>query len=261
MHALPEGAGTGGYTFPEPTSILVTGAASGIGEATARLLAARGAAIVAMDLSTDRIERLVQVISSAGGRAVPVVGSVTDPVAAEQATRLAVSTYGQLDGLIHCAGVGGGNAEVLDMTVDQWTDTMAVNATGTFVMNQAAARVMVPRGYGRIVNMASIAGLEGNPRASHYSSSKAAVIAFTKAFGKELATTGVLVNAVAPALIETDLLRQVTQQQLEFMLQKIPMGRAGRPIEVARLISFLISPELSFSTGAVYDLSGGRATY
>lgn len=249
------------YGFPAETTVLVTGAASGIGRATATLLAARGASVVVMDRAQDGAEATVSAIRTAGGEAVPSWGSVTDPDDVAAAVRACLDLHGRIDGLAHCAGIGGGNAEVATMTLEQWTSTLEVNATGTFLVDQAASRAMVERGYGRIVNVASIAGLEGNPRAAHYSASKAAVIALTKALGKELATTGVLVNAVAPAVIQTEMLEQVTEEQLRFMLQRIPMGRPGTAVEAARLIAFLVSPELSFSTGAVYDLSGGRATY
>jgi 3-oxoacyl-[acyl-carrier protein] reductase len=256
--SAPEG---GGPALPPGTTVMVTGAASGIGRATAHLLAARGARIVAMDRSEPGTRETVAALRAAGGDALAVPGSVADVAQVQDAVQACLDFAGRLDGLVHCAGIGGGNATVADMTLEQWSTTLEVNATGTFLVNQAVSRVMVERGYGRIVNVASIAGLEGNPGAAHYSASKAAVIALTKALGKELATTGVLVNAVAPAVIATEMLSQVTDEQLAFMLGKIPMGRPGTPDEAARLIAFLVGPELSFSTGAVYDLSGGRATY
>ncbi|GAB2680596.1 SDR family NAD(P)-dependent oxidoreductase [Kribbella swartbergensis] len=240
---------------------LVTGAASGIGRATAGLLAQRGAGVVAVDLTEAGANAIAEQLRDAGAAATAQVGDVSQADDCDRVVRHCVEAHGRLDILVHCAGIGGGNATVLEMDEQAWRRTLDVNATGTFLINRAAAGPMTLQRYGRIVNVASIAGLEGNPRASHYSASKGAVIAFTKALGKELATTGVLVNAIAPAVIATEMLSQVTDEQLQFMLQKIPMGRPGQPSEAAELAAFLASPQLSFSTGAVFDLSGGRAVY
>jgi 3-oxoacyl-[acyl-carrier protein] reductase len=144
---------------------------------------------------------------------------------------------------------------------DEWRRVFSINCDGVFFANRAAARVMVPRGYGRIVNVASIAGKEGNPMAAAYSASKAAVIGMTKAIGKDLAETGVLVNCVAPAVVQTRMLADMSEEHVSYMIEKIPMKRIGTPEEAAALIAFLVSDECSFSTGAVFDLSGGRATY
>jgi 2-dehydro-3-deoxy-L-rhamnonate dehydrogenase (NAD+) len=247
--------------FLAGTTIAITGGGSGIGRASAQLLAERGATVVVMDQDGEGLVGTVAAIETAGGDALSITGDITSSEAVQAAVDACLKHSGRIDGLVHCAGIGGGNSSVRDMSLDQWTATLTVNATGTFLMNRAVIAPMLAQGYGRIVNVASIAGLEGNPNAAHYSASKAAVIAFTKSLGKELAKTGVLVNAVAPAVIATEMLGQVTQEQLDFMLQKIPMGRPGLPSEAADLISFLVSPRLSFSTGAVFDLSGGRATY
>jgi 3-oxoacyl-[acyl-carrier protein] reductase len=149
----------------------------------------------------------------------------------------------------------------MDVPDDEWQRVFAINAHGTFWFCRAAARVMVERGYGRIVNVASIAGKEGNPQAAAYSGSKAAVIAFTKSVGKDLAGTGVLVNCIAPAVIETPILEGITQEHIDYMVERIPLGRVGKPDEVAALVCWLASEEMSFSTGACYDISGGRAVY
>ena len=240
---------------------LITGGGGGIGLATAWLLGRRGAAIVLFDSDESRLVSAVSSLTDAGLMATFVVGSVTDASDCARAVATCTDRWGRIDILVNSAGIGGGNFAVTDMPEENWRAVMEVNAMGTFLACRAALPSMIEAGYGRIVNVASMAGMEGNPRASHYSASKAAVIAFTKALGKETATTGVLVNVVAPAVIETELLNQVTAEQIEYMLGKIPMNRFGTPMEVARLIGFLASAQLSFSTGAVYDLSGGRATY
>ena len=159
------------------------------------------------------------------------------------------------------AGIAGRNAPVIDYPIDEWKRIFDINVHGLFYANRFIAALMKKRGYGRIVNLASIAGKEGNPTASAYSASKAAVIGFTKALGKELARTGVTVNVVAPATVETPILKQVAQAHIDYMLSKIPIGRFGETAEIAAMVAWLASEECSFSTGAVFDLSGGRSTY
>jgi len=240
---------------------IITGGAGGIGRVTAKLLGQRGAHLVLVDYDSDQLDRISDSLIHSGTVVRCIAGDIAQADVCEKAVELGLDLGEGIHILVNAAGIGGGNAEVVNMSEETWRKVMDVNALGTFLACRAVLPAMLTAEYGRIVNVASIAGMEGNPRAAHYSASKAAVIAFTKALAKEVATRGVLVNAVAPAVIETDLLAQVTQEQLAFMLAKIPMGRAGKPEEVARLIAFLCSSHLSFSTGAVYDLSGGRATY
>ena len=240
---------------------LVTGAAQGMGLAVARVLGARGARIGAFDLNADRIGDALATLARAGIDAIGLAGDVTDAADDAAAVEAVVGRWGRIDILVNCAGIAGGNAPVRELTDAAWTSTLSVNLDGTFRMCRAVVPPMEAQGYGRIVNVASMAGKEGNPTAAHYSASKAGVIALTKSLGKELATTGVLVNVIVPAVIETPMVHDVTPAQLEFMLSKIPMGRMGKPEEVAKLVAFLVSRQLTYSTGAAFDISGGRATY
>ena len=192
---------------------------------------------------------------------VSIRGDVSRSADADAAVERVVAELGGLDILVNSAGVAGESLSTLDVPDDEWIRVFATNAHGTFWFCRAAARVMVERGYGRIVNVASIAGKEGNPPAAAYSGSKGAVIAFTKSIGKDLAGTGVLVNCVAPAVIDTPILAGLTGQHIDYMVERIPLGRLGRPEEVASLICWLSSAEMSFSTGACFDISGGRAVY
>ena len=171
------------------------------------------------------------------------------------------TSSGPIDILVCSAGVAGASLPTVDVTDEEWRKVMGINADGVFFCNRAVIPGMVERGYGRIVNVASIAGKEGNPMAGAYSASKAAVIAMTKAIGKDVARTGVIVNCVAPAVIETPMLDGMSQEHVDYMAERIPMGRIGEPHEVAALICWLASDECSFSTGATYDISGGRAVY
>ena len=219
---------------------LVTGGASGLGAATVERLRADGLEVVALDV--------------AGG---DVSCDVTD----EDALRRVADEVGPVDVLVNSAGVVGPNKPLLETTTQEWRRVLDINVLGTV----SAMRVLVPgmreRGWGRVVNIASMAGKDGNPNLSAYSASKAAVIGLTKSIGKELATSGVLVNAIAPAVIATPMNEDNDPAVLEYMTSLIPMKRIGRPEEVAELIAFLASDRVSFSTGAVYDISGGRATY
>jgi 2-dehydro-3-deoxy-L-rhamnonate dehydrogenase (NAD+) len=230
---------------------LVTGGASGIGAATVALLRERGAQVAAFDLDPSAVP--------AG--AMGIAGDVSDSRAVDAAIERVETELGPLDAVICCAGVGGESLHTVDVSDEEWRQVFAINTDGVFFFNRAAARVMVPRGRGRIVNVASIAGKEGNPMAAAYSASKAAVIGLTKSIGKDLATSGVLVNCIAPAVIATPILDQLSQEHVDYMVERIPMGRMGRSEEVAELIAFLASDRMSFSTGATFDVSGGRAVF
>jgi 2-dehydro-3-deoxy-L-rhamnonate dehydrogenase (NAD+) len=230
---------------------LVTGGASGIGAATVELLRASGAEVAVFDLAPDGQTQDVLAIQ----------GDVTSSADANAAVKKVESELGRLDVLVCSAGVGGDSVRAIDMPDEEWRRVFAINCDGTFFFNRAAVRGMSERGYGRVVNVASIAGKEGNPMASAYSASKAAVIGLTKSIAKEVADTGVLVNCIAPAVIDTPILSQLSEEHIGYMLQKIPLGRVGKPEEVARLIAYLASDDLSFATGACFDISGGRAVY
>jgi 2-dehydro-3-deoxy-L-rhamnonate dehydrogenase (NAD+) len=291
---------------------LVKGGGRGIGAAVCALLLERGARVVAFDLDP----------SGAPEGAVQVAGDATDSSSVADAIARVEREVGPLHAVVCCAGTAGDSLRTVDVSDEEWRRVFALNCDGVFYFNREAARVMVPRGSGRIVNVASIAGKEGNPNAAHYSASKAglialtkslgkelaqhdilvnavtpaaaktaifdqltqqhidfiagkegnpmaaaysaskaAVIGMTKSFGKDLATTGVLVNAVAPAVIATPMLSQMSQEHIDYMVEKIPMGRLGQPEEVAELIAFLASERMTFSTGATFDISGGRATF
>lgn len=235
---------------------VVTGAASGIGRATAKRLGTDGAALELWDAAADG---LAETADSTGGTA--TVLSVADDDAVAAAAAAAAERHGRVDILVNCAGIAGDIAPVAEADPAEWRRVIEVNLTGTFLCCRAVVPHMVRSGYGRIVNIASVAGKEGNPNAAHYSASKAGVITFTRALGKEVAGSGVLVNCITPAVIDTAILGQVTEAQVKYMVERIPLGRVGRPEEVAALIAWLSSEECSFSTAAAFDLSGGRTTY
>jgi 2-dehydro-3-deoxy-L-rhamnonate dehydrogenase (NAD+) len=237
------------YDF-EGRVAFVTGGASGIGAATVARLRAGGAKAAAFDLRTEGADADLA-----------IAGDVTRSADLDGAVERVVAELGRLDILVCSAGVSGESLKTVDVSDEEWNRVFAVNSTGVFYANRAAIRAMEPNAYGRIVNVASIAGKEGNPMAGAYSASKAAVIAMTKAIGKDVAGTGILVNCVAPAVIETPMLGDMTQDHVDYMVARIPLGRMGRPGEVAALIAFLASEDLSFATGACFDLSGGRAVY
>jgi 2-dehydro-3-deoxy-L-rhamnonate dehydrogenase (NAD+) len=229
---------------------LVTGGASGIGAAVARRLHAEGARVASLDLHEKAPEGVL-----------PLTGDVSQSADVEEAVALARHELGPIDVLVCSAGVPGASLHSADVPDDEWQRVMQINADGVFFCNRAVIPSMVERGHGRIVNVSSIAGKEGNPMAVAYSASKAAVIAMTKAIGKDLAQTGVLVNCVAPAVIDTPILEGITDEHLGYMVDRIPMARMGEPDEAAALVCWLASDECSFSTGATYDISGGRAVY
>ena len=243
----------------EGMTAVVTGGASGIGLGVARRIAAEGGRVGLWDVDPARLKAAAAEIGA--GAAWTAQVDVTNPSAVERAALAAVAEMGHIDALVCSAGVAGKNAHVIDYPIDEWKRLFDINVHGLFYCNRFVAKLMKERGYGRIVNVASIAGKEGNPTASAYSAAKAAVIGLTKSLGKELAKDGVCVNTVTPATIDTPILEQVSAAHIAYMRSKIPMERFGTVEEAASLICWLASRECSFSTAAVFDLSGGRATY
>jgi 2-dehydro-3-deoxy-L-rhamnonate dehydrogenase (NAD+) len=236
---------------------LVTGAARGIGLAIAERLARDGARVALVDR-----DPIVEASAAPFGEAgLAVVADLTRREEVDAAIERVHGHWQRLDIVVNNAGITGRSYPTWELTDDDWHSVIAVDLTAVFLVCRAAVRCMLPRGSGRIINVASIAGKEGNPTLVPYSAAKAGVIGLTKALAKEVVTRGILVNAVAPAVIGTELLKQMTQETVDLLVAKIPMGRVGRPEEVAALVAWLASDECSFSTGAVYDLSGGRATY
>lgn len=240
---------------------LVTGAAQGIGYAIADRLSQEGARVGLLDVDAPRLEAAAATLAEKGRNVFPLRADVTARTEVEDAVVRLLSAYGAIDILVNNAGIAGQWMPLWNLTDEVWHRVQAVNLTGAFYVTRAAIGHMRARRYGRIVNMASVAGKEGNPNAIPYSVSKAGLIAFTKALAKEVATDGILVNCVTPAVIETELLGQVRPQDIEYMVSRIPMKRVGRPEEVAAIVAWLCSDECSFSTGAVFDITGGRATY
>lgn len=234
---------------------VITGAASGIGLAVARRLVSEGASISAWDISQSSLDSSGEVFAQ------KICVDQSNEEAVGTATRTAIEAFGNIDVLVVSAGITGPNTPLADYPCNEWRKVMDVNVNGAFYVNRAIVPHMISRGYGRIINIASVAGKEGNPNASAYSASKAAVIGMTKSLGKELARTGISVNAVTPAAVRTAIFDQMTPAHIDFMLSKIPMGRFGTVDENAALIAWLASRECSFSSGAVFDISGGRSTY
>jgi 3-oxoacyl-[acyl-carrier protein] reductase len=237
----------------EGRTAVITGGASGIGAGIARRLAAEGAQLSLWDMDEAGLAR--------SGAAHTVTLDVTDPEAVHRAAETAAVALGKIDILVTSAGVTGPNHPTWDYPVAAWDRVIDINLKGVFYCCRAVVPLMQGNGYGRIVNIASIAGKEGNPNASAYSASKAGVIGLTKSLGKELAASEIRVNCVTPAAVKTPIFDQMTPQQIEWMLSKIPISRFGEIDEVASLVLWLASAECSFSTGAVFDVSGGRATY
>ncbi len=237
---------------------IVTGGARGIGRAIAERLIASGGAVALWDLDGDEAQRAA---AEMGGKASAHRVELTDEAAVRAATEATIARHAQIDVLVNNAGITGGNAPTWELPSAEWRRVVDVNLIGPFLTSSAVIPHMLARGYGRVVNIASVAGKEGNPNASHYSASKAGLIALTKSLGKELAGKGVLVNCVTPAAAKTDIFKQMTEAQIGYMLSKIPMNRFVQVDEIAALACWLATEDCSFSTGAVFDITGGRATY
>jgi NAD(P)-dependent dehydrogenase (short-subunit alcohol dehydrogenase family) len=235
---------------------VVTGGASGLGFAIAERLVDSAAKVVIWDLNGEAAQTAAKRLGC-----LSIAADVSDLSCVTGAVQRTLAIVPAIDILINNAGISGPNAKLWEYPVNDWKKIFAVNVEGTFYCCRAVAPLMRERNYGRIVNIASVAGKDGNPNASAYSASKAAVIALTKSLGKELADTSVRVNCITPAAVRTPLFAQMTQAHIDYMLAKIPVGRLGEPQEIAALVAWLASEECSFSTGAVFDLSGGRSTY
>ncbi len=239
---------------------VVTGGARGIGFAITQRLLASGAQCSLWDMDAEALGAAAKALAGQGMVHTAAV-NVTLPESVQAAADQTCGHFGSIDILVNNAGIAGATKKTWEFTPAEWQEVLQVDLFGVFLCCRALVPKMVGKGYGRVVNIASIAGKEGNPNASHYSAAKAGVIALTKSLAKETATTGVIVNCVTPAVIETDILKQITQQHIDYMLSKIPMGRFGLKEEAAALVAWLCSAECSFTTGAAFDLSGGRATY
>jgi len=236
---------------------VVTGGARGIGLAVAQRAAASGAKLALWDLDAAALAEAAAGLPDASVHAL----DLTDEAAVRDAAAATVSAHGRIDILVNNAGITGGNAPTWKLPAQEWRRVVEVNLIAPFLVCSAVLPGMVAAGYGRVVNIASVAGKEGNPNASHYSASKAGLIALTKSLGKELAATGVLVNCVTPAAAKTAIFDQMTEAQIAYMLSKIPMGRFVQVAEIAALVAWLMSEDCSFSTAGVFDITGGRSTY
>ena len=239
---------------------VVTGGAQGIGRAIAERLLDSGAAVALWDAEASRLAATGAALRERGAVSTATV-ELTDELQVADAAVATLGVHGQIDILVNNAGITGGNATTWELEPAVWRRTLEVNLVAPYLVCRAVVPHMLARGWGRIVNIASIAGKEGNPNASHYSASKAGLIALTKSLAKELATSGILVNAVTPAVAKTAMFDSMTAAHIEYMRAKIPMGRFLEPAEAAALVAWLASDDCSFSTGAMFDLSGGRATY
>lgn len=239
---------------------IITGGARGIGYAAAERMLASGASVVIWDIDAEALAKASETLGAHG----PVSGDIvelTDEASIARATAAVVARHGKIDILVNNAGITGGNAKLWELEPDVWRRVIDVNLVGPYLVCRSVVPEMLKNGYGRIVNIASIAGKEGNPNASHYSASKAGLIGLTKSLGKELANSNILVNCVTPAAAKTEIFNQMKPEFIQFMLSKIPMNRFLEVDEAAAMICWLSSGECSFSTGAVFDISGGRGTY
>ena len=239
---------------------IVTGGARGIGYCVAERVLHSGGAVALWDVDGPKLEAAREALSALGDVAVSTVELTTDEDV-QAATEATLGRFGKIDILVNNAGITGGNAPMWELDPNVWRRVVDVNLNAPFLTCRAVIPAMLQRGYGRIVNVASVAAKEGNPNASHYSASKAGLIGLTKSLGKELATRNIAVNCVTPAAAKTDIFAQMKREHIEYMLARIPMNRFVEPAEIAAMICWLASEECSFTTGAVFDISGGRATY
>jgi 3-oxoacyl-[acyl-carrier protein] reductase len=240
--------------------VVITGGARGIGYAVAQRALRSGASVALWDLDAARLERSRGELAALGDVSTVTV-ELTDEASVAAAVGQTLKTHGKIDALVNSAGITGGNGLTWELPVDVWRRVIDVNLIGCYLTCRAVIPHMLEAGYGRIVNISSVAGKDGNPNASHYSASKAGLIGLTKSLGKELATKNILVNAVTPAAAKTEIFDSMSQEHIDYMLSKIPMNRFLQPDEAASLIVWLTSEDCAFSTGAVFDLSGGRSTY
>ena len=236
---------------------VITGGASGLGSAVARRIVNEGGSAVLWDINGAQLE---QMRSETGAKHVIAI-DVSDPTAVQQAAAESIKVLGKVDILVNSAGITGATAPVTEFPIESWLQVMEINLNGLFYCCRALGGHMVENGYGRIVNVSSVAGKEGNPNASAYSASKAGVIGLTKSLGKEMATKGVIVNALTPATFESPILEQLPESQVDYMRSKIPMGRLGEIEESTAMICFMASDECSFTTASTFDTSGGRTTF
>jgi 3-oxoacyl-[acyl-carrier protein] reductase len=239
---------------------VITGGARGIGFAVARRLLASGASCSLWDNDAAALERAAAELG-APDRVLTIVADITLEAPVQSAAAVTVERFGGIDLLVNNAGIAGVSKKLWECSPGDWRAVIELDLFAVFLCCRAIVPHLLPKNHGRIVNVASIAGKEGNPNASHYSAAKAGVIGLTKSLGKELAGTGIRVNCITPAVIETEILKQCSPEHVAYMLSKIPLGRPGTVDEVAALVAWLCSDECSFSTGAVFDISGGRATY
>ncbi len=239
---------------------IVTGGARGIGYAACQRMLKSGASVAIWDIDAARLDEAAAELGNFGKVSTHVV-ELTDEASVRAATDATAAGHGRIDILVNNAGITGGNARTWELDTEVWRRVIDVNLIGPFLTCKAVVPEMLKKGWGRIINVASIAGKEGNPTASHYSASKAGLIGLTKSLGKELATSGILVNCVTPAAAKTEIFNQMKQEHIDFMLSKIPMNRFLQVDEAAALIAWLASEDCAFSTGAVFDISGGRAVY
>jgi 2-dehydro-3-deoxy-L-rhamnonate dehydrogenase (NAD+) len=237
---------------------VITGGATGLGFAIAQRMLASGASVTLWDRDEAA---LAHACGALGAKAVAVVVDVGKHASVQAAVTQTLAKGPVIDALVNSAGVAGANAKTWDYDLDEWHKVIQINLNGLFYCCREVVPHMRKNNYGRIVNIASVAGKDGNPNASAYSASKAAVIGLTKSLGKELADTGIRVNCITPAAVKTAIFDQISQEHIQFMLSKIPMGRFGLPEEIAAMVGWLCTEDCSFSTGAVFDLSGGRSTY